>query len=417
MAKDAASKQLKGKKSSEGLLAKVKKTEKAAEPAPAPATTSKAETKKSLKRKKDETKAALEDAALEVEAPSPKKTKVVESEVTVKEKKGKKAPVVVEKVVVKETTTTNPAKAQEKQLPFPKKDKHAAPTKITNSRKKQKDPRPLAPAVEESDEDDEEEVSDVEDVPKVTKPKAKEVKKAGKKESKKQESEDEAENSSEDEENMHLHGFSTDEDSSDDEGAMDQDEGGFDVGKLPTVAKDDATVKARLEKAKKKPTEDRGVLFLGRVPHGFFEDQMKAYFSQFGEVTRVRLSRNKKTGKSKHYGFIEFDSSSVAKIVSETMDNYLLNGHLLQCKIIPKDEVHPQLWVGANRKWRPVPSGRLAMAKHNKPRDKETQEAIAKRLVKRDNKRKRKLEQVGISYDFDPVSYKKTKASEIVAVA
>jgi RNA recognition motif. (a.k.a. RRM, RBD, or RNP domain) len=72
------------------------------------------------------------------------------------------------------------------------------------------------------------------------------------------------------------------------------------------------------------------------------------------------------TGKSKHYGFIEFESSSVAKIVSETMDNYLLHGHLLQCKIIPKDEVHPQLWVGANRKWRPVPSGRLAMAKHNK---------------------------------------------------
>ena len=72
------------------------------------------------------------------------------------------------------------------------------------------------------------------------------------------------------------------------------------------------------------------------------------------------------TGKSKHYGFIEFDSASVAKIVAETMDNYLLNGHIMQCKVIPKDKVHPQLWVGANRKWRTVPPEQLTRAKHNK---------------------------------------------------
>lgn len=41
-------------------------------------------------------------------------------------------------------------------------------------------------------------------------------------------------------------------------------------------------------------TEDRGVIYLGRIPHGFHEDQMKAYFTQFGDVTRLRLSRNKR---------------------------------------------------------------------------------------------------------------------------
>ena len=35
-------------------------------------------------------------------------------------------------------------------------------------------------------------------------------------------------------------------------------------------------------------------MYLGRVPHGFHEQEMKSYFSQFGEVTRMRLSRNKK---------------------------------------------------------------------------------------------------------------------------
>lgn len=41
-------------------------------------------------------------------------------------------------------------------------------------------------------------------------------------------------------------------------------------------------------------TEERGVLYLGRIPHGFFEDEMRAYFTQFGDVTRLRLSRNKR---------------------------------------------------------------------------------------------------------------------------
>lgn len=36
------------------------------------------------------------------------------------------------------------------------------------------------------------------------------------------------------------------------------------------------------------------MLYLGRLPHGFYEDQLKAYFAQFGTVTRLRLSRNKK---------------------------------------------------------------------------------------------------------------------------
>ena len=127
------------------------------------------------------------------------------------------------------------------------------------------------------------------------------------------------------------------------------------------------------------------------------------------------------TGRSKHYGFIEFDSSTVAQIVAETMDNYLLMGHILRCKVIPKDQVHPELWVGANRKWRVVPADRVARVEHNKankhfrymflystcfqPRTESEQARAAKRLLKRQQARKRKLEAAGIEYDFDAVSY------------
>jgi hypothetical protein len=54
------------------------------------------------------------------------------------------------------------------------------------------------------------------------------------------------------EESVHLYGFSTDEDSSDDDLDVDE-EAELDLGSLPTVARDDATVKRKLERAKKKP--------------------------------------------------------------------------------------------------------------------------------------------------------------------
>ncbi|KAJ3765739.1 hypothetical protein FB446DRAFT_709221 [Lentinula raphanica] len=214
---------------------------------------------------------------------------------------------------------------------------------------------------------------------------------------------DEEEEEEEDEEEM-LHGFSTDDDDSSDE---EVDGPPVDIAKLPTVAKDDATVQKRLEKAKKQKNTDRGVLYLGRIPHGFYEDQLKGYFSQFGNITRLRVSRNKKTGKSKHYAFLEFDSSSVAQIVADTMNNYLLMGHILQCKVIPKEEVHPELWVGANRKWRAVPRQRVARITHNKPRTLEQREKATDRLLKRQDDKKRKLQEMGISYNFDAVAYTK----------
>ena len=39
---------------------------------------------------------------------------------------------------------------------------------------------------------------------------------------------------------------------------------------------------------------DRGVVYLGHIPYGFFEKELRGYFSQFGTITRLKLSRNKK---------------------------------------------------------------------------------------------------------------------------
>ncbi len=38
----------------------------------------------------------------------------------------------------------------------------------------------------------------------------------------------------------------------------------------------------------------RGVIMVSHLPHGFFEDELKGFFSQFGKVLRVRVGRSPK---------------------------------------------------------------------------------------------------------------------------
>ena len=71
-------------------------------------------------------------------------------------------------------------------------------------------------------------------------------------------------------------------------------------------------------------TSKSSVVCLSRLPKEFEEKEIKQFFSQFGTVKRLRLSRNKKTGASKHYAFLEFETAEVASIVANSMNNYIL---------------------------------------------------------------------------------------------
>lgn len=95
-----------------------------------------------------------------------------------------------------------------------------------------------------------------------------------------------------------------------------------------------ATPATTLEDTTPAATSDSNVVYIGRIPHGFYEHQMLSYFSQFGTITRLRLARNRRTGAPKHYAFAEFEAPGVARIVADTMDNYLLFNHMLKVKVL-----------------------------------------------------------------------------------
>nr|XP_022903390.1 MKI67 FHA domain-interacting nucleolar phosphoprotein-like [Onthophagus taurus] len=92
--------------------------------------------------------------------------------------------------------------------------------------------------------------------------------------------------------------------------------------------------------------ENKGIIYVGHLPHGFYEAELKSYFNQFGKVTRSRVARSPKTGRSKGYGFIEFKHEEVAKIAAETMNNYLMFKRRLIAKVIANGEKVKRIFKG-----------------------------------------------------------------------
>ncbi|KAI8563495.1 hypothetical protein RHMOL_Rhmol03G0114900 [Rhododendron molle] len=121
------------------------------------------------------------------------------------------------------------------------------------------------------------------------------------------------------------------------------------------------------------------VLYIGRIPHGFYENEME--------------------GKSKHFGFMEFESPEVAKIVAECMHNYLMFEHMLQVHLIPPERVHPKLWKVANRRYEPLDWVQMERKRHNKERTLEEHKKLVEGILKRDKRRRKKIEAAGIDYE------------------
>ncbi|KAF3794243.1 MKI67 FHA domain-interacting nucleolar phosphoprotein [Nymphaea thermarum] len=147
------------------------------------------------------------------------------------------------------------------------------------------------------------------------------------------------------------------------------------------------------------PALDSRVVYVGHIPHGFYEEQMQGFFKQFGTIKRLRVARNRKTGKSKHYGFIEFELPEVAKIVADCMNNYLLFEHILQVHTIPPEKIHPKMWKQVKRSYDPSRGRRIERMRHNKDRTGEEHKKMVAAIMRRDLKRRKNIKAAGIDYE------------------
>jgi len=210
-----------------------------------------------------------------------------------------------------------------------------------------------------------------------------------------------------DEDSEELEGFSSDSDEEDD--VDDKETKQHSTTKTsPTEkhiqASGHTVTKKKAVSAASNPTKSkRGVIYVGRIPHGFYEAEMKKYFTQFGDITRLRLSRNKKTGKSKHYGFIEFAHHNVAKVAAETMNNYLLFGHLLKVHLVEAPNIHEDLLEGANMKYKVIPWKKIGQNKNDAARSKEKWDTLSQKWSKKRALKQKQLSDKGIDFDLSTI--------------
>lgn len=214
-------------------------------------------------------------------------------------------------------------------------------------------------------------------------------------------SEEEEEENEQEEQVYGLSSDDEDEDDGDDDEDLSEEEtitqsiqpnaSGHRVNKvISKTASSDASHKSKSVKT--------GVVYIGRLPQGFQESELRTYFQQFGPIKQLILSRNKKTGKSKHFAYIEFESVEVAKIAAETMNNYLLFGHLLRCEYVENPQ--KDVFKNANRKFKVVPIHKIVKDKHDNPKTKEEWEIIVQKFEESKRNKVEELKNKGIDYDL-----------------
>ena len=82
------------------------------------------------------------------------------------------------------------------------------------------------------------------------------------------------------------------------------------------------------------------MVYVKNLPHGFFEEQLRGFFTQFGSITRLRLGRSKKTLQSRGYAFIEFRYPEVAEIATEAINNYIMFKRIIKAKYIAPSAIN-----------------------------------------------------------------------------
>jgi len=67
-------------------------------------------------------------------------------------------------------------------------------------------------------------------------------------------------------------------------------------------------------------------IYVGNLSFDTTEDEIKNEFEAFGEVTSVSIVKDKFSGRSRGFGFVEMPNASEAKTAIETVDGREIGG-------------------------------------------------------------------------------------------
>eukprot|EP00825_Cyclidium_porcatum_P037107 TRINITY_DN4032_c0_g1_i2.p1 TRINITY_DN4032_c0_g1~~TRINITY_DN4032_c0_g1_i2.p1 ORF type:complete len:351 (+),score=122.93 TRINITY_DN4032_c0_g1_i2:177-1229(+) len=175
-----------------------------------------------------------------------------------------------------------------------------------------------------------------------------------------------------------------------------------------------------LDKPKTKAEEMKKIIYIGHLPYGLEEEELKKYFGQYGNITNIMVVRSKKTARIKGYGFIQFEYPEIATIAAQSMNGHMILQKVLQCHVLDENQHNP-FDSKLNKEFKFINWKKIYQAKINKEKDSTELAKQVSKLIEKEKEKKKKLQECGIDYDFpgyasilnvEPKLTKKQKKSE-----
>lgn len=67
-------------------------------------------------------------------------------------------------------------------------------------------------------------------------------------------------------------------------------------------------------------------IYIGNLPYALTDDELRDLFGQFGEITSATVIRDRETGRSKGFGFVEMPSQSAGDEAIKSLNDTELKG-------------------------------------------------------------------------------------------
>lgn len=79
-------------------------------------------------------------------------------------------------------------------------------------------------------------------------------------------------------------------------------------------------------------------LFVGNLPYSVGDDDLEAAFADHGSVVSVVVIRDRETGRSRGFGFVEMETEEMAQAAAAALDGFEMDGRRLRVnQAQPKD--------------------------------------------------------------------------------
>ncbi|RFC55107.1 RNA recognition motif domain-containing protein [Brumimicrobium aurantiacum] len=130
-------------------------------------------------------------------------------------------------------------------------------------------------------------------------------------------------------------------------------------------------------------------IFIANLDFGITSEDLRATFSQFGEVSYAHVVYDNKTKKSKGYGYVEMEDLSLANAAISALNGMEVNGRVLDVKLATPKEKRPQNINKPKESFKSKPSRPERSDRPSKPRKEVKEVKTSERRVMRP-RRKRK---------------------------